>query len=85
MVHVFHAYADIRIGEVRAVTFDDVTRVAFVHDLELADDLFSDGWFGVYKDDLFSHDYIGITMPNKRDTPTISLTDLSNMDKFLVL
>lgn len=54
-VHVFHAYADVRVGEIRAITLDDVPRTAFMHDLKFAHDLFADTWFGIYEHDLGSN------------------------------
>lgn len=51
-VHVFHADADVRIGEVRTITFDDVAGVALVHDLELTSDLFANTGLGIYQHDL---------------------------------
>jgi hypothetical protein len=51
-VHVFHAYANVGIGEIRAVAVDDVPGVAFVHDLQLAHDLFAHTRLGIYEHDL---------------------------------
>ena len=51
-VHVFHADADVRISEVRTITFDDVAGVALVHDLELTDDLFANTGLRIYQHDL---------------------------------
>lgn len=48
-IHVFHAYTNVWIGEIRAIALDDVTGIAFVHDLEFAHDLFADTWLGIYE------------------------------------
>lgn len=52
LVHVFHAYADIWVGQERAIKGDDIRGVTVVHDVQLAQDLFAHGWFGVNEDDL---------------------------------
>lgn len=52
LVHVFHAYAYMWICDKRAVKGDDILRVAIMHDLQFAQNLFPDSRFRVDQHDL---------------------------------
>lgn len=51
-IHALHDDADVHIGGEAAIVADDVGRVAVVHDLQLAHNLFSYRWFGIDQDEL---------------------------------
>ena len=43
LVHELHTYADVGVGDERAIEGDDVARMAVMHDLQLTEDLFPHG------------------------------------------
>lgn len=52
LVHVLHANVNVGVGNKRAVKGDDVFGMAVVHDLQLAENLFANGWLRINKDHL---------------------------------
>lgn len=52
LVHILHAYVDVRVGDKRAVEGDNMFRVAIVHDLEFSQDLFTNCRLRINEHDL---------------------------------
>ena len=52
LVHEFHAYTDVRVGQEGAIEGNDIIGMTVVHNLQLSEDLLPDGGFRVYQHDL---------------------------------
>ena len=58
-IHILHTDPYVNVTQERSVERDDPFGITMMHDLEFPEDLFSDGGFGVYEDELWVDDLRG--------------------------
>lgn len=71
LVHEFHAHVDAWLIEEDTEKVDDVGRVAFVHDLQLSEDLLPNGRLGIDENFFFGHAPVGRDVAYFCDNSTV--------------